>query len=1300
MDRKYDEDIQIEKLRDSKSFLLWKFEFNIYIKASKLCEALSTNINEERKTNEEYITKDAKVQKLIINSIDKKLKGHILSCKNALEMYTKLCDIFEGTEQRNKSSLLQDFFNFKLDNRSITQLITDIENLQFRLNQIGENINEEMVMSKILTCLPNNLRYFITAWESTPEDKKTLLNLTNRLLNEENRMEKQKSNKVENQLAFQAIKNERSSKIKCFKCHKVGHVKKDCKMCSICKKYNHEENNCKYKGNQCTICKKNNHNEENCYFKNKTQYEKKTDKTFLTKLINENIKGTEFIVDSGCTAHMTNDINNLRNFENKESVLTANESKMKVQGRGTINGEECILKNTLFVPDISQNLLSVNQVTNNEGTVIFTKNKVEIYKNEQLVLTGKKENGLYKINLNIDKEQYIEEKSLLMKENGTAIEWHKRLGHPGNKTLEILPNVVEGIKIQGVKQLEKCEICTQAKQTRLPFNTIRTRAKRPLELIHTDICGPFEEKTYDGYTYVLTVMDDYTHFTKIYLLKFKYEAKDKIINYIEETERERNEKVFTIRCDNGGEYTSKDFRQWCIKKGIKLDLTIPYTPQLNGKSERLNRTLLEKTRALLFDSEFGKQMWGEAMYCATYIINRLPSESLKNKTPYEMWYGKRPNIANMQKFGAILYAKQLHTNIRKLDPRSKKLIMVGYTSNGYRLWNEQEGKIEIARDIVVIENSKKENNILLKKQVQRDIVDSDEEISDESYNNTQEIDIPNYEIEESIPISTEEDFNTNIEIESEIESNKNIENKNEEETENTNTRRQKRKPTYLQDYVLLTYNEVMKSPERENWEKAIKSEKESLESNNTWEIVDLEKTKEHKILTNKWVFCIKEDGTYKARLVARGFEQKDIDFQDIYSPVVSQSALKSIIAIAASKDYDMITFDVKTAFLYGELTEDIFMQIPEGYEKQPNKVCHLKKALYGLKQAPITWNKKFTETMIKHGLKPTRTDQCVFSTEDKTIIIAIYVDDGLAITKDKEKLFKVLNHLEKEFKIKVYEKPKNYIGFEVKRNEKGILLHQQNYIEKLLRKFNMFDSKPVSTPCNTDKKESETINNNISDFPYRELVGGLLYLSTRSRPDISQAVNEASKKLENPSKEDIISVKKILKYLNGTRSKGIMYKRGEDIRNLHAYCDSDYANCTKTRRSTTGYVIMFTGGPISWCSKRQPIVSLSSTEAEYIAAADCVKECLYLRYFISELISENVKISLNIDNQSAIQLIKSGSFSKRSKHIDVRFYFIHENYKIGKLDIKYCPTDLQIADMFTKPLYKNKFKFHCEKVIT
>lgn len=1285
-----EEIVSIEKLVDAESFRLWKFEINIYLKANSLHENVA--VQKDTKVTSEEV-KDAKAQRLILNSIDKNLKIHIMDCTTAYEMFVKLCDIFEGSEERNKTNILQEFFNYQYKNQTMNTLITDIQNLAMRLKSLKQTINDEMIINKIITCLPENYKMFATAWESTSSDLKTLSNLTNRLLLEESRQSASNNHNLnKEEIAYKAVNN--NKKKRCFICNKMGHIKTECRSA-----YN------KVKP-KCSICKKDNHNEQNCFFRNKTNKQNYKNERVYISSENKTIN-TRFVVDSGCTSHMTKDLNILDNIEEVTTEISiANNSSMIANQIGTVNANNCQLKKTLYVPDLTQNLMSVNAITNNSGTVLFTKEKVEVSKNNKVILTGKKEDGMYYININ----KTFEEKSLLTKEKGTALEWHKRLGHPGKDVLEVLKDVADGIKIEGKCKLDdQCEICIKAKQGRLPFSTQRQRAERKLEIIHSDVCGPFETETYDKNRYFLTLMDDYTHFTKVYLIKHKNQVPEIIKNYIEESERELKEKVSILRCDNGGEYKSNEFRTWCLKKGIKIDYSVPYTPQLNGKAERLNRTILEKVRALLFNSDLKNEMWGEAVLCSIYLINRLPSETINKLTPYEMWFGKRPNLSNIHEFGSTVYAKTLG-NLRKLEPRGRKLVLIGYTRNGYRLWNQTQRKIEVARDIIIVHDKENKGKMILitTDNTQEDIDDliesNDKTIQETVEENTEEHNITKEDIDDNIfhdskNISNLQEFDDELITDEE---NDNIITTDSNETENTEMTRSKRTrkvPVRYPDHALLTYNEVVSGSNNKLWQKAIDSEKESLLKNNTWDIVDVKEAEGKKILSNKWVFRVKDDGTHKARLVVRGFEQKGLNFDEIYSPVVSQSALKSLFAICSSKNYEMMSFDVKTAFLYGELTESIYMSIPLGFDEHSDKICRLNKSLYGLKQAPYTWNNKFKNSMLKLGLKPTKTDHCVFTNEDKTIIIAIYVDDGLAIGKNKTDLLCILKCLEKEFEIKICHKPNNFIGIEVNKNSEGITLTQKNYIESLLNKFNMIDAKPCNIPGNIDKITcTDTTINTM--FPYRELVGGLLYLSTRTRPDIAQAVNEASRKIENPNKTDVIAIKKILKYLSGTRDKGITYKVGGDISTLNAYCDSDYANDVSTRRSTTGFVIMLCNGPISWCSKRQPIVSLSSTEAEFIAAADCCKELLYLKSFICELITCKIKIVLNIDNQSSIKLIKTGSFNKRSKHIDVRYHFIHENYVKGNFSVEYCPTDQQVADILTKPLSKIKFQTHCKKLLS
>lgn len=267
--------------------------------------------------------------------------------------------------------------------------------------------------------------------------------------------------------------------------------------------------------------------------------------------------------------------------------------------------------------------------------------------------------------------------------------------------------------------------------------------------------------------------------------------------------------------------------------------------------------------------------------------------------------------------------------------------------------------------------------------------------------------------------------------------------------------------------------------------------------------------------------------------------------------------------------------------------------------------------------------------------------------------------------------------------------PTEYLGLEITRTPDTLKLKQVEYVNSLVEKYGVKDCKPMRTPMISDNTKDLSCSDKT--YPYRETIGSLLYLSNRTRPDIAYAVNYCSRKMEEPTSKDVTNLKRILKYMNTYSDEGIEYRRNSNISELEAYCDSDYAGDLESRKSTSGYVIYYCGGPIVWCSRKQPIVALSSTEAEYIAAAECTKELLYIKTLIEELQSVNVNINLHIDNQSALTMIKNGQINRRSKHIDVRYHFIHEKISEGLIQIDYCCSQDNCADILTKPLELNKF---------
>lgn len=495
----------------------------------------------------------------------------------------------------------------------------------------------------------------------------------------------------------------------------------------------------------------------------------------------------------------------------------------------------------------------------------------------------------------------------------------------------------------------------------------------------------------------------------------------------------------------------------------------------------------------------------------------------------------------------------------------------------------------------------------------------------------------------------------------------------------------------------MTVKDAKDCPNWGKWQQAMQEEIQALERNKTWTLVD-RKPDMKKPIKTKWIFKIKlnTDGSinrYKARLVAKGYSQlPEIDYKETFAPVASMTTVRMLFAAATQNNLVIKQFDVKTAFLYGDLEEELYMECPEEYPAPRGKVCKLNKSLYGLKQAPRQWNVKFDSFLKKYELKQSRIDKCLYYSEDMKVLLAIYVDDGIVAAKDEKLASSLINYLKGKLEVKEMD-CKSYLGFQVirKRDEKTISLTQSHYVEKVLEKFNMKDCNSVSTPEEVGQVDFENSPLLDPQYPFKELVGSLLYLVTCTRPDIAHAVSIASRTAA-PTQAHWNCLKRVLRYLKGTPNHGITF-RWEDKPELVGYSDADYANDKKTRRSTTGYVITYGGTPITWRCQRQAIVSLSTTEAEYISGCEMVKELLPLREMMIELrMIRNEPTTVCLDNQSAVHIAKNEEGQQRTKHIDVREKWLSEQHATGKIRVKHIPGTDQKADMLTKPLLKTKFE--------
>ena len=518
------------------------------------------------------------------------------------------------------------------------------------------------------------------------------------------------------------------------------------------------------------------------------------------------------------------------------------------------------------------------------------------------------------------------------------------------------------------------------------------------------------------------------------------------------------------------------------------------------------------------------------------------------------------------------------------------------------------------------------------------------------------------------------------------------------------------------EYLLLTdggepesFQEAQTHKDRGSWMKAMQEEMESLPKNNTYELVKLPKGR--KALRNKWVYKLKKDGRgdlvkYKARLVVKGFGQKKgIDFDEIFSPIVKLSSIRIILGLATNQDLEIEQLDVKTAFLHGDLEEEIYMQQPEGFEdkRKEDLVCKLKKSLYGLKQAPRQWYKKFDSFMVGHGYQRTAADYCVYFKRypgEKFIILLLYVDDMLIVGQDRAQISKLKEELAESFEMKDLGPAKQILGMEITRDRKNrrLWLSQERYVERILERFNMKEAKPVTTPlgghCKLSKSScpsTEEENKKMVVIPYSSAVGSLMYAMVCTRLDIAHAVGVVSRFLSNPGKQHWEAVKWIFRYLRRTSKLCLSFGRGKLV--LEGYTDADMAGDLDGRKSTSGYLFTFAGGAVSWQSKLQKCVALSTIEAEYIAVTEAGKEIVWIKTFFKELGMQQDEYVVYCDSQSAIDLSKNATYHSRTKHIEVRYHWIRDATEGKRFKLKKIHADKNAADMMTKVIPKQKMEF-------
>ncbi|KAJ9553892.1 hypothetical protein OSB04_017937 [Centaurea solstitialis] len=662
------------------------------------------------------------------------------------------------------------------------------------------------------------------------------------------------------------------------------------------------------------------------------------------------------------------------------------------------------------------------------------------------------------------------------------------------------------------KPFSNCESCLSGKMTKHPFNKDNERANDLLEIIHTDVCGPFSHGARGGYWYFITFTDDFSRYGYVYLIRHKSETFEKFKEFQSEVQNQLDRKIKFLRSDCGGEYLSLEFDSHLRECGIVSQLTPPYTPQMNGVSERRNRTLLDMVRSMMCRSTLPVSFWGHALETAANILNKVPTKSVE-KTPYELWTGKKPKLSFLKIWGCEVYVKR--TTSEKLKPKSDKCIFVGYPKNsmGYYFYKPSENKI-VEEDTPVP---------IVEPVIQQDNVETQPETAEE---------VQTQDLRRSTRIRQEPDRYLGFLVS--------------QDGGNLN------EPT--------SYREAVSGSESEQWQEAMKAEMQSMYDNQVWELIDL--PQHCRAVGRKSVFKKKTDmdgnvHTFKARLVAKGFTQTHgIDYDETFSPVAMLKSIRILMAISAYFNYEIWQMDVKTAFLNGKLREDASRswnlhfdeRIKEfGFAKSEFEPCVYTKFSGSI----VTFLVLYVDDILLIG-NDIPTLQSVKNWLSKCFQMkdlgeAAYIL-GIKIYKNRSR--RLIGLSQGTYIDKVLKR------FRMDESKKGFIPMQHGIVL----------SKTQCPESSQDKDRMKLIS-------YASAIGSIMYVMLCTRPDVAYSVSVTSRYQQNPGEAHWVAVKNILKYLRHTKEMFLVFGGSEDEISVTGYSDASFQTDRDDYRSQLGYVL-------------------------------------------------------------------------------------------------------------------------------
>lgn len=1263
---------------NEKKFELWETKVLGYMKLKKLKKVFTTEEDVSAETNETAFAE-------LIQYLDERSLTLVMreAQDDGRKAWKILKEHYASGSKPRIITLYNELTTLKKNHtESITDYLLRAENAATSLRAVKEQVSDSLLIAMVLKGLPDEYKAFVAVTTQSENVVDFLKFKTSLRHFEETENSRCQSNQVDQSSSSIMKFNAQNGKpIVCYTCGTAGHKSSNCE---------------KKKGRWCSICRNKTHNTSKCRKKKDSANKassKGEDHSFAFKASdtksNLEASSNTFLVDCGATTHMVNDrslfIDFDPTFEPRNHYVeladgatvdgVAKEKGTIVTKLRTSDNEfvEVKLRNVLYIPDFPHCIFSVKSATTFGSTVIFSENRNELIAPNGTVFPFVEDKRLY----------YLCKSAVSSKRSESLQTWHRILGHCNTADISKMESVVQGMKITGGQTKFDCETCVMAKQPNVRNRDPDVRATEPFELVHTDLSGPIDPIAKDGFRYAIVFTDDYSSNMFTYFLREKSDAtratekfladitpygKVKTLSFHEDIFP--SGEIKRVRSDNGGEFTSQEFGDLLTKNKIKHEKSAPYSPHQNGTAERSWRTLFEMARSLLLEGGLPKNLWTYAVMTATHIRNRCYSQRLKD-TPYGITTGKKPDVGRMQIFGSTCYP--IVQNPKKLDPRSSKGVFIGYDreSPSYLVYNPDTravNKHRLVRFTTTTVNQLPETDGLLP--VTEEVI-AKPELSDEKPTITKS------EPRKTYPLRSRH------------------------QPSNTDEPKDEPDVTDAAKYVHYCYHintptafkEAMSCPEASQWKQAMDNEFESLQSNDTF--IETELPSNKSLVGGRWVYNLKgapENPTFKARFVAKGYSQiEGIDYHETFSPTARMETVRTLVQVAAHHGLDLQQMDVKTAYLHAPIEEEIYINAPKGYQtSNPNLVWKLQKSLYGLKQSGRNWNATLHNHLKDNGFAQSMADPCLFtkSIDSATIYLLVWVDDIVLASSDPDLMADTKSHLSQTFKMKDLGEMKHFLGIDFSRTGSQIRMSQEEYILKILKKFGMSDCRPRTTPCESNPNAYEKEGDEpVDQTSYRQMVGSLIYAMVCTRPDLSYAVTKLSQKLSCPTASDLMMLKHVFRYLKKTSSYCLIYSKSSTDLEIYAFCDADWA-ASKDRRSISGFCISLNpSGPlISWKSKRQNSIALSTCEAEYVAMSIACQEIIYLKEsLLVDFVGVKVNCSLSCDNQGAIALSKNPTKHSKAKHIDIRYHFVRECHTKGLLELKYIPSNDNFADIFTKP---------------